>query len=166
MAEQHQILLCLQLEHFSKETVWVIQKAAAMGNWWAATSSWQHARSCITLLQNFWRHQITQVTQLSYSPDLAPWDFWLFQKLKSPLKGRDFRPSMRFRKIWQGSWWQLGELCESQGAYFDGAWGVVVLCTMFLRSFSVNVSIFHSMWLNTFWTDFICYSFHSIFHGF
>ena len=47
MAEQHQILLCLQLEHFSKETVWVIQKAAAMGNWWLAASSQQHACSCI-----------------------------------------------------------------------------------------------------------------------
>ena len=26
--------------------------------------------------------------------------------------GRDFRQWMRFRKIWQGSWWWLGELCE------------------------------------------------------
>ena len=25
---------------------------------------------------------------------------------------RDFRPSMRFRKIWQSSWWWLGEMCE------------------------------------------------------
>ena len=25
-----------------------------------------------------------------YSPDLAPCDFWLFPKLKSPLKGRRF----------------------------------------------------------------------------
>ena len=27
-------------------------------------------------------------------------------------KGRDFRPLMRFRKIWQSSWWQLEELHE------------------------------------------------------
>ena len=65
------------------------------------------------LMQSFLvKHQIIQVTQLPYSPDLAPCDFWLFPKLKSPLKERDFRPSMRFKKIWQGSWWWLGELCE------------------------------------------------------
>ena len=34
--------------------------------------------------------------------DLAPCNVWLVPKLKSPLKGRDFRPSMRFRKIPQG----------------------------------------------------------------
>jgi len=32
------------------------------------------------------KHHITQVFQ----PDLAPCDFWLFPKLKSPLKGRTF----------------------------------------------------------------------------
>jgi hypothetical protein len=31
-----------------------------------------------------------QVCQPPYSPDLAPCDFWLFPKLKSPLKGRRF----------------------------------------------------------------------------
>ena len=35
--------------------------------------------------------QITQVTQLPYSPDLAPCNFWLFPKLKSPLKGKRFQ---------------------------------------------------------------------------
>jgi hypothetical protein len=36
------------------------------------------------------KHHINQVSQPSYSPDLAPWDFWLFPKLKSPLNGRRF----------------------------------------------------------------------------
>ena len=36
------------------------------------------------------KHHITQVCQSPYSPDLAPCDFWLFRKLKSPLKGRRF----------------------------------------------------------------------------
>jgi len=34
-------------------------------------------------------HYVTQVCQPLYSPDLAPCDFWLFPKLKSPLKGGD-----------------------------------------------------------------------------
>ena len=42
---------------------------------------------------------------------------------------------------------------RSLGAYFEGDWGVIVLCTMFLVSSSVNVSICHSTWLDTFWTD-------------
>jgi transposase len=36
------------------------------------------------------KRHITQVCQTRYSPDLAPCDFWLFPKLKSPLKGRRF----------------------------------------------------------------------------
>ena len=37
------------------------------------------------------KHQITQVTQPPYSPDLVPCDFWLFPKLKSRLKGKRFQ---------------------------------------------------------------------------
>jgi len=36
------------------------------------------------------KHQITQVCQRPYSPYLAPCDFWVFPKLKSPLKGTIF----------------------------------------------------------------------------
>jgi len=36
------------------------------------------------------KHYITQVCQPPYSQDLAPCDFWLFPKLKSPLKGGRF----------------------------------------------------------------------------
>ena len=42
-------------------------------------------------------------------------------------------------------------------ACFEGDWGIVVLCTMFLVSSSINVSIFHSMWLDTFWTNLVEY---------
>ena len=37
------------------------------------------------------KHQITQVTQPPYSPDLVPYDFWLLPELKSPLKGKRFQ---------------------------------------------------------------------------
>ena len=39
----------------------------------------------------FVKHQITQVTQPNYSPDLVPCEFSLFPKLKSPLKGKIFQ---------------------------------------------------------------------------
>ena len=51
-----------------------------------------------------------------------------------------------------GNW----ENCvRSQGASSKGDWGAIVLCTMFLVSSSVNVFIFHSTWLDTFWTDLV-----------
>ena len=62
-----------------------------------ATGDWQfhhdnastHA-SC--LMQRFLaKHQTTQVTQPHYSPNLAPCNFGLFPKLKSPLKGKIFQ---------------------------------------------------------------------------
>ena len=103
---------CDKLERSSTETIQMMQKAAAMGNWWSAASLKQRAHACITSTAKLVKHPVTQVTQHLYSQDLVPFDFWLFQKLKSPLKGRDFRSLMRFRKIRQCSWWRLGELCE------------------------------------------------------
>ena len=58
------------------------------------------------LVQSFlMKHQITRVTQPPYSPDLAPCNFWLFPKLKSPLQVKRFQTVMRLRKLWWGSWW-------------------------------------------------------------
>ena len=83
---------CIKLDHSSMETIQMIQKAAAMGNWWlAAVSTRQHA--CLYIIspaEVFGENEITQVTQLPYSPDLVPCCFWLFPKLKSPLKGKRF----------------------------------------------------------------------------
>jgi histone-lysine N-methyltransferase SETMAR len=41
---------------------------------------------------------ITEVEHLSYSPDLAPNDFWLFPKIKPALKGRRFQDGRRHEK--------------------------------------------------------------------
>ena len=70
----------------------MIQKASAI-----ATDDWQlHHDNVSThashLAQRFLvKHQITQVTQSPYSPDLAPCDFWLFPILKSLLKEKRFQ---------------------------------------------------------------------------
>ena len=57
------------------------------------TTTWPTHAS--RLIQSFLvKHQITP-----YSPDLVPCNLWFFPKLKSLLKERDFRPSMRLRKI-------------------------------------------------------------------
>ena len=87
------IKFCIMLEHSSVETIWLIQKASAMGNWWLAASS-QHTLTHAHIpyrVQSFLvKHQITQVTQPPYSPGLVIYNFWLFPKLRSPFFIKDF----------------------------------------------------------------------------
>ena len=59
--------------------------------------------------------------------------------------------SRKYDGATDGDW----ENCvRSQGAYFEGDWGIIVLlqCFLYLVSSSINVSIFHIKWLDTFWT--------------
>ena len=135
------IIFFIKLEPSFAEAIWMIQKATDKGNWWWAVSSQRCACSCILA-----KHQITQVTQPLYSPHLAPWNLWHLPKLKHLWKGRDFRSYMRFRKIWQGSWWWLGKLCEVPRCLLWRELRSLVLCTMFLISciFFNKCLYFHS----------------------
>ena len=127
-----------------------------------ATGDWQlHHANALThascLAQGFLaKHQITQVTQPLCSPDLVSWNFWPFPKLKSPLKGKKFQTIDEIQENTMGQlmviptkdfveyleqWKKCREnFVRSQVAYFEGDWGVIVLCTVFLVSFSTNVS--------------------------
>ena len=124
--------------------------AAAMGNWWLAASSGQHACSCIMS-----RAVFDKIS--NHSGDLAPLQprcgtlrLLAFPKLKSPLKGKRFHtidenqenmtrqlmviPTKDFAECSE-QWKRCWENCvRSQGAYFGGDWGTIVLCTMFLVS--------------------------------
>ena len=56
------------------------------------------------LVQSFLvKHQITQVTQPPYSPDLAPCDFLLFPNVKLPLKGKRFQTIDKIQENMTGS---------------------------------------------------------------
>ena len=81
------------------------------------------------------KHQITQMTQHPYSPDLVLWDFWIFSKLKITFEREEI----------SDCWWDSGEYdgaadgdwencVRSQDVYFKGDWGIIVLCTVFLVS--------------------------------
>ena len=124
----------------------MIQKAAALGNWWLAASSWQCACLCITS-----RAQVFGKTS-NHSGDSASLQprfdtLWLlaFPKLKSPLKGK------RFQTVGEIQENTMGQLM----AFGRTVWGpkVPVLkgteaslsyvqCFLYLMSSSVNVSIF------------------------
>ena len=132
MTERVEQQICIKfyvkLEHSSAETIQMIQKAEAMGNWWLAASSRQCSCSRITSCAEFFSETSNHPGDSApHSPDLAPWKFLLFPKLKSSLKGKGFQTSNEIRKIQQGSWWRfqqrilsvlwtveeiLGELCE------------------------------------------------------
>ena len=125
-----------------------------------ATGDWQfhhgiepsHASRLVQIF--FVKYPITQVTQPCYSPDLMPCDFWLFPKLKTPLKGK------RFQTVSDSQQNMTGQLMATART----VWGPkvpalkgtevslsCVQCFLYLVSSLINVSIFHSTWLDTFW---------------
>ena len=95
-----------------------------------------------------------------YSPDLVPCDFWFFPKLKSPFKGK---------KI-SACHWDSGKYDGAADGDWENCWGPkvptlkgtevslsCVQCFLYLIFSIINVSVFHSTWLDTFWTD-LCIS--------
>ena len=94
-----------------------------------------------------------------HSPDLVTCNFWLFPKQKSPLKGKRCQTIDEIQENMTGQLMVIGRT----------VWGPKVptlkrteaslshvQCFLYLISFSINVSIFHITWLDTFWTDLIC----------
>ena len=86
------IIFCVKLERSSAETIRWFRRPQL----WASGDQQLHQDNVPAhashLVQSFLvKHQITQVTQLPCSSDLAPYDFWLFPKLKSPLRGKRFQ---------------------------------------------------------------------------
>ena len=130
------IKFCVKLKHSSTETIWMMQKATAMGNWWSAASSWQCTRSCITSHAEFFGKTS------NHSGDSAPLQprFGALWLLAFPKTKRTFE-----REEILDHWWDSGiyneaaygnwENCvRSQGAYFEGDWGVIVYvqCSLYL----------------------------------
>ena len=155
------IKFCIKLQYCSTETVGMIQMATPIGNWWLAASSPQRTCLCIT------SHAEFSGETSNHPGDPVPLQprfsaLWLlaFPKLKSSLKGKRFQisehwwDSGKYNQAADGDW----ENCvRSQGAYFEGIEVSLsyIQCFLYLVSSSINVSIFHSMWLDTFWTDLI-----------
>ena len=104
------------------------------------------------------KHQITQVTQLPYSPDVVPCDFWLFQKLELSLKGKRFLIVSECQETTVGQLMAIGRTVwgpKVPTLKASRASLSYVQCFLYLVSSSKNVSIFHITWLDTFWTDLV-----------
>ena len=116
-----------------------------------ATGNWQlHHNNLPThvsrlMLSFLVKHQITQVTQPLYSPDLAPCNFWVFPKLKSPLKGKRFQTIDEIQENTEGQLmatrrtvWSP-KMPTSKGTEVSLSY---VQCFLKLVSSSINVSVF------------------------
>ena len=123
------------------QKLWMIQKATAMGNWWLAASSWQCPHSCIIS-----RAELFGETS-SHPRDSAPLQprFGALQLLAFPQTKITFEREEISNCQWDSGKYDGAanahrENCvRSQSAYFEGDSGVIVLCTMFLVSSSINV---------------------------
>ena len=61
----------------------------SMGNWFLHHDN-APAHTALIVREHFAKNSTNIVPQPPYSPDLAPCDFWLFSKLKRPLRGHRF----------------------------------------------------------------------------
>ena len=151
------IKFCMKLEHSSVETIWIIQKAAAVGSWWLAASS-QRARSWVTSCAVFWLNiksprWLRPPTAQIWCPATSA-----FPKTKTPFEREEI----------SDQWWDSGKY---NGAA-DGNWEnsvrsqeltlkgteaplTYVQCFLYIVSSSINASTFPNTWLDTFWTDLI-----------
>ena len=145
MAEQVEqwicIRFCLKLKHSSMQT---IQKAAAMGHWWLAASSGKHAHSCTMSGAEFFGETSNHPSDSGHlQPKFGALQLLAFPKTKITFEREEISDcqwdSGEYDRGADGDW----ENCvRSQGAYSEGDWGVIVLCTMFLVCSSINISYF------------------------
>ena len=152
------IKFCIKLEHSSVETIGMIQKDEAMGNWWLAASSQKRTCSCITSHAGFGETSNHPGDSSSLHPRFGALQLLAFPKTKITCEKEELSDhqwdSRKDDGGVDGDW----ENCvRSQGAYFEGEWGIIALCTMFLVycTSSIKVPIFHITWLETSWTDLI-----------
>ena len=130
------IKFCVRLEHSSTETIHMIQKAAAMGNWWLAASSQQHTHLCITSYAEIFGKASNHPGDVTYlQPRFSTLQLLAFPKTKITFEMEKIShcrwDSGKYDRAAHGNW----ENCvRSQGAYFEGDWGIIVLCAMFLVS--------------------------------
>ena len=117
-------------------TIWMTQKAAAMGNWW-----WQlchnnvpaHA-SCL-VQRSFGKTSNHPGDSVLLQPRFGELQLLAFPKMKITFERDEISDhqwdSGKYDGVANGNW----ENCvRSHGAYFEGDWYVIVLCTVILVS--------------------------------
>ena len=125
----------LSWKHSSTETIWMIQKTAAMGNWWLTAPSWQHTSSCSMSGAEFWWN-IKALRWLS--PPFRP-AFWLFSKLKSPLKGKRFQTISDIQENTMGQLMEIGRTMWGRTQWNENFLLKNYLLKPFIMPFSIGL---------------------------
>jgi len=77
------------------------------------------AHASLLIREFLTKHETTVVPQPPYSPELAPADFFLFPKLKSSLKGRQFQT---VEEIEENSIWDLRAILQNTFQNWKKCW--------------------------------------------
>ena len=145
MTEQVEQCICIKvwvkLGHSSMETIWMIQKATAMGNWRLAASSPQYTHSCITSCSEIFGKISNHPSEsaLLY-PKFGSLGLLALPKAKITFEREEISDHQwdpeKYDGTADGDW----ENCvRSQRTYFEGDWGTFVISTMFLVSSSMSL---------------------------
>ena len=149
------IEFCINLEHSFAKTIQMIRKATAMGNWWLAVSTQQCTSSCITTSVIFGKTSNPPGDSAPLQPRFGALWLLTFPKIKITFKREeisDIRWDLgKYDEAAGGNWTNC---VRSQGAYVEGDWGVIVLCTMFLIScIFFNICLYFSYYMSGYLLD-------------
>ena len=141
----------------------MIQGYPAMGNWWLTVSSGQQAHSCITSYAEFLvKHPITLVILFLLRPTFGALRLLAFPKTKFTFERERFQTVSEIQENTTGQLMAIGRTVW--GPKVPTLKGTEVSlshvrCFLSLVSSSINVSIFHITWLDSFWTDLVHWSY-------
>ena len=131
--QQISIKFCIKLDHSSAETIQMIQEAAAMGFWWLAASSDNAPAHALQLVQFFGETSNQPGDSAPLQPRFGTLQLLAFPKTKITFEREEISDCQwdlgKYDSTADGNW---ENWVRSQGAYFDGDWGIIVLCTVFL----------------------------------
>ena len=153
--QQMCIKFCIKLKHSSMETIQMIQKATAMDIWWLAASSQQCACSCIMSPAVVWWNIKSPRGLSPLQPRFGALQLLAFPKTKMIFEREEISDrrwdSGKYHGAAHGDW----ETCvRSQGAYIEGDWGIIVLCTIFLASCIIlNKCLYFSYYMVGYFLD-------------
>ena len=117
--------------NYSKDSEGQSYGQLTIGSFITTMHSLMHHVSCRDAV----KHQITQMTEHPLQPRFGALQCLAFSKTKITIEREEISDhqwdSGKYDGVADGDW-ENG--VRSQGAYFEWAWGVIVLCTMFLIS--------------------------------
>ena len=103
---------CIKVEYSSTESIWMIQKATPMGNWWLAVHHYSAPTHASCLMQSFWQNIKTPRCLSPLQPRFGTQWLLAFPKTKITFEREEISEHWWDSGKSPGSWWWLRELYE------------------------------------------------------